>query len=198
MSVTTYNWFINSQEEESWAYRPTLSREQCADVIKHGLSLQLEDAIVGNDAIHNTAVRNSRVSWIPSNNPETQWIFRLCTDMINDLNERYFKYDLLYIENLQFTEYDGSNPNPAFYCKHVDTVFRNSGSRKLSFSILLSDETSFDGGDLMLHTSKDPVPGIREQGVAITFPSHVLHEVTPVTKGTRYSLVGWVVGPRLR
>jgi PKHD-type hydroxylase len=27
------------------------------------------------------------------------------------------------------------------------------------------------------------------------FPSFVLHRVTPVTKGTRYSLVAWVSGP---
>ena len=28
----------------------------------------------------------------------------------------------------------------------------------------------------------------------IVFPSHVYHQVTPVTKGTRYSLVGWNLG----
>ena len=26
------------------------------------------------------------------------------------------------------------------------------------------------------------------------FPSYVLHEVTPVTKGERYSLVAWLTG----
>jgi PKHD-type hydroxylase len=30
------------------------------------------------------------------------------------------------------------------------------------------------------------------------FPSWSLHRVTPVTKGTRYSLVAWVSGPRFR
>ena len=28
----------------------------------------------------------------------------------------------------------------------------------------------------------------------IVFPSYVLHEVCPVTRGTRYSLVSWVTG----
>ena len=28
----------------------------------------------------------------------------------------------------------------------------------------------------------------------IAFPSYVLHEVQPVTKGTRYSLVAWAAG----
>jgi len=196
--ITTYNWFIkDQQEEETWAYRPTLSKEQCEDVIKHGVSLQLDNAAIGNN-VSDTAIRNSRISWIPSNNVATQWIFRNCTDMVNDLNEKYFKYDLLYIESLQFTEYNGNNLNPAFYVKHCDNLPTNNGSRKLSFSILLSEENSFVGGDLMLHYQKDPVVATRKQGVAVTFPSDLLHEVTPVTSGIRYSLVGWVVGPRFK
>ena len=37
--------------------------------------------------------------------------------------------------------------------------------------------------------------GKREQGCCTVFPSYVLHQVTPVTKGTRYSLVAWIGGP---
>ena len=32
-------------------------------------------------------------------------------------------------------------------------------------------------------------------GSTIAFPSFFLHEVTPVTKGSRYSIVTWVSGP---
>ena len=198
MSIT-YNWFLqNAQQEETWAYRSTFTPEQCNDIIKQGLALQLEDAIVGGKVAIDPSIRKSRVSWIPSNNPDNQWIFRHCADMVNELNETYFKYDLLYMESLQFTEYNGDTQDPAFYGKHIDAMLTNNGSRKLSFSVLLSDENSFVGGDLMLHYQKDPVPGIKKQGVAVTFPSNLLHEVTPVTEGTRYSLVGWVVGPRFK
>jgi hypothetical protein len=37
-----------------------------------------------------------------------------------------------------------------------------------------------------------------DQGTAIFFPSYVKHGVKPVTKGTRYSLVCWVVGPNFK
>ena len=30
------------------------------------------------------------------------------------------------------------------------------------------------------------------------FPSYSLYEVTPVTKGERYSLVGWITGPQFK
>ena len=35
---------------------------------------------------------------------------------------------------------------------------------------------------------------IRPRGSIIVFPSHLYHQVTPVTEGTRYSLVMWNLG----
>jgi PKHD-type hydroxylase len=35
---------------------------------------------------------------------------------------------------------------------------------------------------------------IREKGSVIVFPSFIWHRVTPVTAGTRYSLVNWNLG----
>ena len=36
---------------------------------------------------------------------------------------------------------------------------------------------------------------IRDQGSVIVFDSRDFHRVTPCTKGTRYSIVCWTVGP---
>ena len=36
---------------------------------------------------------------------------------------------------------------------------------------------------------------IRDQGSVIVFDSRDWHRVTPCTKGTRYSIVCWTVGP---
>ena len=38
----------------------------------------------------------------------------------------------------------------------------------------------------------------KSRGAFITFPSFMLHRVTPVTRGTRWSLVAWVLGTRWR
>ncbi|WP_299006958.1 hypothetical protein [uncultured Tenacibaculum sp.] len=35
----------------------------------------------------------------------------------------------------------------------------------------------------------------REKGTIIVFPSFMMHCVTPITKGVRKSIVGWVAGP---
>jgi PKHD-type hydroxylase len=74
--------------------------------------------------------------------------------------------------------------------------------RKLSMTINLCDESEYEGGDLKfdfgLHKSKSDrfhvCEEIRPKGSIVIFPSFVQHCVTPITKGTRYSLVMWTLG----
>ncbi len=73
--------------------------------------------------------------------------------------------------------------------------------RKLSTTIQLSDPDDYEGGKLILVTDYNPDGGSYgiktpiDQGTMITFPSYVEHSVEPVTKGVRYSLVIWTMGP---
>ena len=70
--------------------------------------------------------------------------------------------------------------------------------RKLSFTLCLNDE--FEGGDFNIwdahpKTEKSNIKKIKlKKGEMLVFPSHLWHKVDKVTKGTRKSLVGWVVG----
>ena len=73
--------------------------------------------------------------------------------------------------------------------------------RKLSITINLNKPDEYDGGNLKFdfgpHASGKrfhEVEEIRPQGSIIVFPSYVYHQVTPVTRGTRYSLVLWSLG----
>jgi PKHD-type hydroxylase len=38
----------------------------------------------------------------------------------------------------------------------------------------------------------------KSQGSLVVFPSYAIHEVKPVEKGTRYSLVTWVTGKQFK
>ena len=67
--------------------------------------------------------------------------------------------------------------------------------RKLSISIQLTDPTKYEG-DLNLYWS-DAVTMKKNKGSLFIFPSYMLHEVTPVTKGEN-SLVCWVNGPQFK
>jgi PKHD-type hydroxylase len=73
--------------------------------------------------------------------------------------------------------------------------------RKLSVTVNLSDPADYDGGDLEFLNGTGQLyaqPQLREQGSVVVFPSTVGHRVTPVTRGTRYAIVGWLVGPPIR
>lgn len=76
--------------------------------------------------------------------------------------------------------------------------------RKISVTISLNNPDQYEGGNLefdlgphrpdRFHTCTE----IRPKGSVIVFPSHVNHRVTPVTSGTRYSLVCWSLGAPFR
>ena len=74
----------------------------------------------------------------------------------------------------------------------------NSNARKLSLVVQLSDPEDYEGGDLEIYTGHEPLVVKKKKGMTAFFPSYQLHGVTPVTKGTRYSLVVWVHGPAFR
>jgi PKHD-type hydroxylase len=73
--------------------------------------------------------------------------------------------------------------------------------RKLSVTISLNDPAEYEGGNLQFDLGPHrpdryhTVTEIRPRGSVIVFPSHIQHQVTPVTSGTRYSLVCWNLGP---
>ena len=74
--------------------------------------------------------------------------------------------------------------------------------RKLSYSILLN-AGEYEGGELAFHTGRtmEPPSGQTEKGALgsmILFPSYLVHRVLPMTKGTRYAMVGWAHGNSFR
>lgn len=71
--------------------------------------------------------------------------------------------------------------------------------RKLSLTLTLSDD-DYDGGDFEFNIAQESklevtqCKQLRERGSIVVFPSFVSHRVTPITRGTRNSLVMWALG----
>jgi PKHD-type hydroxylase len=183
-------WAFNLDQLENWAYMDKLfSSEECAKIIEIGEKKVLSKASISNNEGLD-GIRNSKVSWLYSID-DMDWAYRRVTDAVMSLNNQYFKFDLFgFIEGFQFTRYDAPSD---FYGMHIDKAL-NGVVRKLSLTIQLSDPQYYEGGELALQFSKEPDIMPKEQGKMIVFPSYVLHEVKPVTQGTRYSLVAWISG----
>jgi hypothetical protein len=70
--------------------------------------------------------------------------------------------------------------------------------RKLTMVVQLSDPASYAGGVLEVWPDGHVREALRSRGTAAVFPSFLLHRVTPVTAGERWSLTIWAHGPAFR
>jgi predicted 2-oxoglutarate/Fe(II)-dependent dioxygenase YbiX len=147
--------------------------------------------------ISNDNIRKNKISWIEANEESTDLYVKI-SNIVQQLNERFYRYDLTEMEDLQYAEYHSDALG--HYTTHSDDGYKYNLFRKLSLSIQLSDELEYQGGELLFYrfSTKDPAVAPKGKGTLILFPSYVLHEVTPVTEGLRKSLVSWVVGPRFK
>jgi predicted 2-oxoglutarate/Fe(II)-dependent dioxygenase YbiX len=177
----------------------------------------LEASALAGDTV-NESIRRSTNCWLTTNH----WISGFIWHYVMRANRENFRYDIegIDFEKLQYTVYREGD----FYRWHSDASLVNfikpesvSGylntneikdqelsincekTRKLSFSLLLSDPSEFTGGDLQFSDPEQnwaPFFAPKERGSIIIFDSRVPHRVRKVTSGVRRSLVGWVLGPR--
>lgn len=171
-----------------------------------------------------TYIRDSEVAWLSDT-----WLFDLIAPYIRGANiQAGWNYDIDVAEDFQFTKYShdgfygwhqdsngGSDEVMKRFIPGVSPLDPNTGRRptgyteqhdlvgkvrKISATINISPENSYEGGNLKFDFGPHSDPRyhecleIRPRGSIIVFPSYMYHCVTPVTKGTRYSLVMWNLG----
>jgi PKHD-type hydroxylase len=141
-------------------------------------------------------MRITRVAWM-ERNPTSEWIFVRLEEVVLKLNSQFYKYDLFgLVEALQYTIYDDAEGG--HYNWHVDLGVKTVEPRKISLSLQLTDPSQYEGCNLVLDAGEGPYAAERARGTVISFPSYVLHRVTPIESGVRKSLVIWVAGPEFR
>ncbi len=199
-------------EHTYFYFKEALPLRFCNDLISYGKQQRLNLARIGSETVdfskplnkkeikQTKKIRNSDVVFL--NDP---WILKEILPFVKEANERSnWKFQFDNIQDVQFTVYNKNQ----FYNWHKDTfrVPLNGKIRKLSVSVILSNKENYEGGDLQFDNSyahfanpelKKNIVTCQEantKGSIIVFPSFITHRVTPVTKGTRYSLVLWYTG----
>ena len=176
---------------------PIFSPQQCQMIIDKGMSLKKETAAVGINKPGggiDPEKRITTISWIP---------FKDMPEMYKDIqatmlkaNGNLFGFDGMKLtEPGQFTHY----LTGGFYDWHMDNDVLGKHQppvRKISMTLLLSDPSTFEGGELEF-MSKGKTAKL-QQGQAIFFASWLQHRVKPVTQGERKSLVMWFGGPSFK
>jgi PKHD-type hydroxylase len=186
------SWNFQLDQVNLYAFwNNAFSKEECQTII----NIAKDKGLVKGETKGESDVRDSKISWLyPIDGID--WVFRKVTNITLNLNERFFKFDLFGLdEGFQFTNYVAPSGK---YGKHVDRSM-NMPVRKLSISIQLTNHEEYEGGELILYDGgEEGITMHKTQGTLVIFPSYVLHEVMPVTKGERNSLVTWVTGNQFK
>lgn len=124
---------------------------------------------------------------------ETRWAFDLMAGLFERAN-RHFRFELAGLaEPVHTIEYAGGD----FIDWHSDCTQRQTSTRKLVATILLSPRDAFKGGELefaAMHAPARPAA----IGDATVFPAFLPHRVMPVTHGRRVVFAAWAHGPAFR
>lgn len=149
-----------------------------------------EEFLEESKATESDTVRSSKQLWVPS----FVWIGGFIKHYA-DLANTAFGYDLdgIHGDALQYTVYNEGD----YFDWHYDDPgeYGNHNIRKLSFTLQLSEESEYEGGDLEFDDLKENYTVPKQRGTIIFFDSRLKHRVTKVTSGTRRALVGWIGGP---
>jgi predicted 2-oxoglutarate/Fe(II)-dependent dioxygenase YbiX len=176
---------------------PVFTREQI-DLLKSLVDAENEPAGLEGYGIDNLpggaeAHRRTRVRWL--NVLEQGWAYEIIWAQALQANE-LLQLDIVPLhDTMQLARYDADEQG--FFRWHSDIVPEDM-TRKMSISVPLSDSSEFDGGVFEFNENGAIKAVPQRAGCPVIFPSWVLHRVTPVTRGSRYSLVAWIRGPAWR
>ncbi len=160
-------------------------------------SLPLEQAQLTGPS--NGGIRTTKVAWV-HRNAQTEDLYLRMEAVVLRLNADLFHFDLTGLTTMQYAVY--RQQDAGYFDWHND-YGRYRGDpgqepRKITLSLQLSDEASYDGCDLEARAAHPLDVAPRERGDLMAFRANALHRVTPITRGVRKSLVIWAAGPEFR
>jgi PKHD-type hydroxylase len=168
------------------------SVDECQKIISLCANMPFRSGdILENPSKESPSVRKTDITrLVPDNN--TLWIYEKIMRVVSGMN-KYYQYDISTIEPIQIGRY----AEGGFYNWHMDIGMGGASLRKLSVTVQLSETHAYEGGELQFRNFKLN-ESLKDIGSMIVFPSYLLHRVTPVTKGERWSLVAWILGRPFR
>jgi predicted 2-oxoglutarate/Fe(II)-dependent dioxygenase YbiX len=141
-------------------------------------------AMIGVEGAVDERQRRTRVVVVP---PELHRHVGERLEAVRDRAASHFGVELTAMESPQFLRYRPGD----YFGQHMDRDRDGGNRRQVSFIALLNAD--FDGGALTFGgfdgarpLSLPPIPGL-----LVLFRSDWIHQVEPVTRGERYSVVGW-------
>lgn len=171
------------------------SSTDCDTIIDLARTKTRDAGLVGGQTAH--SIRRADICWL-DDVPEAGWVMDRVLRLVAEANRESFGFDLTdFGESPQVARYGAEREG--HFDWHSDIgAGQWAAKRKLTIVVQLSDPAEYDGGALELRPDSNIASAPRQRGMAMIFPSFVLHRVTPVTAGERWSLTLWSHGPAFR
>ena len=172
-------------------WQNTISKEKISKILNIANKTPLSNASIFSSYEPMQNIRRSKICWLTD-----KWIKTLLWEYVLKANKA-FQIDIENNSEVQFIEYRYNEKGHYDWHHDVNWNGRDGMDRKLSLTIQLSDSDDYVGGNFEFDEIKTNVD-FKPQGTVIMFPSYLRHRVSPVTFGTRRSLVAWYYGPKWR
>jgi len=169
---------------------------QCDMLIDYAMVANASDAkLVNQSKDHN--IRRSELVWI-DDLPDAGWVMDHLIDVVRVANRDMFQFDLTeFAESAQIARYGAERQGHFDWHSDIGDG-QVARKRKLTVVVQLSEPANYTGGTLEIMASNATSTGQKDRGTATVFPSYLLHRVTPVEEGERFSLTVWAHGPQFR
>jgi SM-20-related protein len=173
----------------NWLSLPLLSAEKCRRITGALAYAGGADAAVYGAAPQggNVDHRVRRVRKIDAPDDLSR-VLRNALEAVQPQLSEHFGIALTHFEPPQFLRYETGD----FFVAHQDgntpLVHDDTLNRRVSAIVFLSDSGDYDGGALRFQKGGD-APAV--QGSLLAFRSELTHEVTPVERGERFTVVTW-------
>jgi PKHD-type hydroxylase len=175
------------------------NNEEIKDIVKYCDSIKPDAANIINPTT-NSVIRKANIK-VHTYSEDTRWMFEGFRNAIELINKEFFRFELIGFETFEYTVFLGKDSKYDFHMDMVlgDVSPRDQLTRKLSFNYILSDPSEYQGGNLEFKVAEDVVISAEQKkGRLIAFPSFMLNRISPITSGTRKSIIFHALGPKFK
>lgn len=171
---------------------PDLYCKSLIEYVEHINEFEKQGTISDTEEVKNKARVVSGYSL--KENKITDLIFYRHTNEIIKKNYTNYKFKFPQINTEKIKSMDVLKYSPGGkYDIHTDHAF----TTERTLSVVLNLNEDYEGGDFIFYyqNGKEMKRVKTKKGTVIMFPSNFLypHSVSPITKGTRYSIISWLL-----
>lgn len=176
---------------EYFTVKNFLTEDECDEILLYSIqNLKLHNALVGTKNLLNNDLRKSSISFENYDNKFPYIKNKLLTELSKLTITKGYQINFE-TEAYQFTKYDTGQ----YYNWHIDDGNNGGNTSNRYCSIVIQLNDGYTGGDLQMKKLSNEGESIitfeTGKGNLHVFLSNIIHRVSEITDGTRYSLVNW-------